>query len=217
MVLGLAYYFHTRRQKRARTTDLWLVPQSRLIELTCLIRKRFSVQFAKLQVVWRAQRRSLVLGSADYFKFVWKCRSSLSETLRQAIDQVLNEEDCSWTVFDDSVRIYCSSSAVKEATFEMRLPLNHGPVPTDLTLDLVQEILAYYAQRLHRSRQGQTEEAGMCCLIEDEIQQKFGFEIEEVERVFDMNWEFLPEYDLLIQSIQKNHLVESVPSETMCT
>ena len=214
--LGLGWLWSWRSRKRAHTIDVWLVSEERLVEFTCLIRKRYSVLFFKRQTQWRAQRRSLQLGSDDYFKFVRKCHNSLNALLRQATDQVLKEAECAWTVYDDSVKMYRSEPSVNEAVIEMRLPLSHGPVPHGLTLEVLQEILSYYSQRLQGSSPAGDSAPLLNCLIEDEIQLRFGVEIEEVERGFDKQWERLTEFDFLMQSIRESRMIEEVPVATLC-
>ena len=93
----------------------------------------------------------------------------------------------------------------------MREIINKGSISDKLTPEVLKEILEFMKQLL------ETEFANnnlpifhVVALIEDEVFERFRFEIEELERAYEMFLDSFKEFDVIFQTICQYKLIPSI-------
>lgn len=210
-VVSLAYYY-IFRGPRAQTIILEVLPETTLLDLLNLIRKKYSKSYKKFQFQCKKQRRRLRRGSAEYYEQIKDCFKIHNKLLEDAVDEALKERSIKKATYENSMRLLKHEPSISEACQDMRKIINKGPIPGDLNADKLHEILTFYRSRLDSEPPAQNPYSLPLTLtmIEDDIYEVFGTEIEEIERAFDMYWEMLREFEPLIQTISQAKLIDEV-------
>ena len=91
----------------------------------------------------------------------------------------------------------------------MHIVINKGHVSPSLTVQVFRDILDYYRDHLDSENPFNATPL-VLYLIEDEIYERFGYEIEEVERAFEKYFDHLRDYEILVNSIREGRLIEDL-------
>mmetsp|Transcript_23568 Transcript_23568/g.23315 ORF Transcript_23568/g.23315 Transcript_23568/m.23315 type:complete len:188 (+) Transcript_23568:163-726(+) len=176
------------------------------------MKKQYTKYYKKNQLHARKQRRKLLRGSEEYFKYIKECFGVLNKLLDDAIDEVLSEKAIKREIYDDSIRLLKHEISISEIIQDFKKIVNKGPVSTDLTPERLFEILSFYRNRFDSEPPTRNPYSLplILTLIEDDVYDEFKVEIEEIERAYDMHYAYLSDFDPLMQMIEQAKLVDEV-------
>lgn len=205
-------YIKLFRSKNAKVEVIYILPDEVLLDIFNQIRKRFSKSYKRFQSQFRKQRRKLQRRSEEYWSAVKEYTVGLPVLLRETIKDVLTDSKLSAKILEDTLKLHKIDPNIQEACEELREIPNKGIVSNDLTPEVLNEILEFIKTTLDQEYNNKQNLSlfEIIILIEDEINERFKYEIEEIERAYDLYLDAFKGFDVIFQTISQCKLIPSI-------
>jgi len=168
------------------TTTVSILSQAALLDLLRTIRLRNSAAFISLRTAARIRRRRHPHNSEPYRQCILHYTDKGRSLLREVSKTVIRELDLTEALVISSCAFYEGDEDVDEAKAKLGVILNESPVPASLDLVKAREIYLFCREKSSEALDESSYDLVVRNVaMEDEVWQRFGFEMEEVERAFE--------------------------------
>lgn len=208
----VTYSYLTVRQVKLDT--IYIMSDVVLLNIFHQARKTFSKAYRRSQNNFRKVRRRLERRSAAYWQSITEYFTSLPGLYRESLESVVSDLGFTMKVFDDTMRFRKTDSAIYEACEEMREVINKGALSTELTPEVLKDILDFMRVKLDEecnSNEG-LDIYHIVTLLEDEVFDTYHYEVEVIERSYDLYLSSFKEFDIIFQTIGQCKLIPSLDS-----
>lgn len=167
-------------------TTVSILSQAALLDLLRTIRQRHSAASVSLRKAARSRRRRHIRDSEAYRQCILHYNDKGRSLLREVSKTVIREMDLTETMVIASCAFYEGDEEVDEAKARLGVVINDTRIPPELDLPKAQEIYLYCRERSIDALDDSSYDLVVRNVaLEDEVWERFGFEMEEVERGFE--------------------------------
>lgn len=181
---------------------LVILSEKKMLEVMEKIKSEYRTKFYMFQKHFRTNRRKLQKNSREYAEAVHLAYSSLPNILNTSINEVLKEMSIEREIFDNSWKLLKNEASVCEAFEDVKLLTSTGYLKKDIALETAQEALEHCKSRFDGDFNHENLHMTVS-LLEDEIKDEYGFEIEDLEKAYLSYLELASEYDSIFDAIRE--------------
>jgi hypothetical protein len=201
----LAYQYSLLPKVKVQT--LRILSEKKLLEIFARIKVAYRDSFKKYQKIFRNGRRKLQRNSQEYANYVYDSYSNLQKVFDEAVDEVLTELHIPKEVYENSWRILKNDELIFEAAEEMKVISFTGHARPDLSIETIRDALEFCKEKID-SELGSMESLQLAIsLLEDELKDTYGFEIEDFEKGYYAYMDNLNDYDSVFLAIKDSKSV----------
>ena len=185
-VSALFCWFRRAKTESKPTLTVAILSKEALVELLKTIRDRHSEASNSLRRVARKKRRQFERGSDEYTQCILHYNEKARTLIREVSKTVIREQETTEMLVMASCNFYEGDEDVDEAKSKLSVVINDVNTPRGLDLYRTKEIFVFC-----RDKSREILDDSYCDFVvrnialEDEIWERFGFEMEEIERAFD--------------------------------
>ena len=180
------YLWHRRRRNQTPPVmKVAILTKLAILNLLTEIRQAYSLAYLSLRRGARLSRRPFPRDSAQYRSAVLTYHKSARELLRKVSQEVIQQRGLSENIVISSFAFYDQDEDIEDLQFKLGKAINEVPVPSRLTVEVVNDIYTYCHDRTSTvSGEAFEDYAVRSTALEDELWEKYGFEAEEIERAY---------------------------------
>ena len=128
------------------------------------------------------------------------------------LQDVLEDNNLTLKIFQDTMKLRRIDANINEACEEMREVINKGLVSSELTPEVLKDILEFIRNKIEYECNERDDYTifRTIILMEDDVFDKYKFEIEEIERAFDLYLDAFKEFDVIFLTIAQCKLIPKI-------
>lgn len=200
--LGSLLVYELQFKSKGKLQNLTILSEKKIMEIFTKIKQAYREAFKKHQKIFRNGRRKLQRNSPEYENFVAEAYSSIPRVFNDTIDEVLKDLNITREIFDNSWKLMKNEEGVFDAFEDIKNITSTGYPRTELQMETVRDALEFCKEKLEREL-GTTETLQLAVsLLEDDLKDRYGFEIEDFERVYFAYLDSFNDYDSVFQAIR---------------
>lgn len=187
VVLGVVWYVHRPRDNKKKTTlQVSILSHEALLDLLRTIRQRYSLAYRALRLSSRSKRRKHGRNTDGYRQCVLQFNTKSRSLLREVSKTVIREHSLTDSLVLASCAFYEGDEDVEDAKAKLGVLINDTKLPKELTLERTKDIFVYCRDRSSALLEDSFSDFGIQSVaLEDELYEKYGFEMEEVEKAYE--------------------------------
>ena len=178
-----------------------------MLEIFEKIKLAYRESFKKYQKIFRNGRRKLQRNSEEYANFVYDSYANLSKIFNDSINEVLKEMQIPREIYDNSWRVLKNDEIILESAEDMRVVSNLGHFRKDLPIEIIQDSLKLCKERFESEYSNNERLQLVISLLEDELKEAYGIEIEDLEKAYFAFADNFEDYDWLFNAIKDSKTV----------
>lgn len=203
MGLGSLLVYELKLKTKGKVQTLVTLTDKKILEIFVHIKSHYRDAFKKHQKLFRNGRRKLQRNSQEYANYVFDSYSSLPKIFSDCVDEVLSEQHISREIYENSWKLLKSDESIFEAAEEMKTIITTGYPRTDLPIDTIRDALDFCSEKLGPELRSLESLQLAISVLEDDLKDMYGLEIEDFERGYYSLMEGCNEYDAVFSSVRE--------------
>lgn len=175
-----------RGVEKKGTMQVTILSQEALLDMLRTIRQRHSLAYRALRLSARTKRRRHARNSEAYRQCVIQFNTKSRSLLREVSKTVLREHSLSDALVLASCAFYEGDEDIEDAKAKLGVVINDAKLPRELTLERAKDIFLYCRERSSALLEDSCSDLTVQTVaMEDELFEKYGHEMEEVEKAYE--------------------------------
>ncbi|OMJ88011.1 hypothetical protein SteCoe_10168 [Stentor coeruleus] len=211
-LIGLSSFliYHYRFKPKCKLQTLIILNEKKLIEIFGKIKTSYREAFKKHQKIFRNGRRKLQRSSMEYENFVYESYANIPKVFNDTVDEVLKDLSMTREIFDDSWKLLKNEESVFDAYADMKTITPTGYPRNELQMETIRDALEFCKEKLGGVLDSTETLQLAVSLLEDDLKDRYGFEIEDIERAYCSFMDNFNDYDSVFQAIREAKSVMDV-------
>ena len=190
-------------KSKGKLQTLTILSEKKMLEILEKIKSEYRSQFTMFQKHFRSSRRKLQKNSREYSDAVSIAYNNLPSILNSSIDEVLKEFNVDREIFDNSWKLLKNEQIICEAFEDIKIITFTGYPKKEIGTETLNEVLEFCKTKLENEYINNENLQMTVSVLEDDIKDLYGFEIEDLEKTYLAYIDVLPDYESIFQAVRE--------------